>query len=116
MLLASQLAHTAAAIRDEAFVSRRRCERAAVPCRRADRRALRQSGLTLEPAAWREMFHTFAEFEESPPLSFAIGGFLQNDGCTMIGGLSGRGRTLILFDCSRTSQPQGRKVVGSVSR
>jgi DnaB-like helicase N terminal domain/AAA domain len=53
-----------------------------------------------EPAAWRDMFHSYAEFEESAQLSFAIGGFLQNAGATMIGGLSGHGKTLIL--CSIT--------------
>jgi hypothetical protein len=44
---------------------------------------------------WRDEFHTFSEFETAPPLTFAIDGFLQNDGCTMIGGLSGHGKTLV---------------------
>ena len=58
-------------------------------------------GSTCEPAAWREMFHSYAEFEESTQLSFAIGGFLQNDGATMIGGLSGHGKTLILCSVAK---------------
>jgi replicative DNA helicase len=57
--------------------------------------------LTLEPASWRDVFHTYAEFEESAPLSFAIGGFLQNQSATMIGGLSGHGKTLILCSIVR---------------
>ena len=53
---------------------------------------------TPEPEEnWREVFHSFAEFENSAPLSFAIEGFLQNNGATLIGGLSGHGKTLILL-------------------
>jgi hypothetical protein len=33
---------------------------------------------------WRTVFHTFAEFEAAGPLSFAINGFLQNDGAVSI--------------------------------
>src|ERR1700680_4090968 len=42
------------------------------------------SGLTVEPRAWRDVFHSFADFEVCAPLSFSIGGFLQNEGATMI--------------------------------
>ncbi|HEV2617946.1 MAG TPA: DnaB-like helicase N-terminal domain-containing protein [Candidatus Acidoferrales bacterium] len=59
------------------------------------------AGPGREPAAWREIFHTFADFEDCPELSFAIGGFLQNAGATMIGGLSGHGKTLILCSIAR---------------
>jgi hypothetical protein len=45
--------------------------------------------------SWREVFHSFTDFETAAPLSFAIGGFLQNNGATMIGGLSGHGKTLV---------------------
>ena len=50
---------------------------------------------------WRGMFHTFEEFETAAPLSFAIRGFLQNNGATMIGGLSGHGKTLINLSVAR---------------
>lgn len=50
---------------------------------------------------WRSMFHTWEEFQTAPSLSFAIGGFLQNNGATMIGGLSGHGKTLILLSVVR---------------
>lgn len=39
------------------------------------------------------LFHTPEECENVPDISFAIGGFLQNDGMTFIGGLSGHGKT-----------------------
>jgi hypothetical protein len=38
-------------------------------------------------------FDTYAEFENAPPLSFAIEGFLQNDATTGIAGLSGDSKT-----------------------
>ena len=47
------------------------------------------------------MFHTYEDFEQCSPLSFSIGGFLQNDGATMIGGLSGHGKTLILCSIAK---------------
>jgi AAA domain len=46
---------------------------------------------------WRELFHTYEEFEAAPELTFAIEGFLQNDGATLIGGLSGHGKSLIML-------------------
>ena len=52
--------------------------------------------LSAEPSDWRSIFHSWEDFENCPPLSFSIEGFLQNDGATMIGGLSGHGKTLIL--------------------
>jgi hypothetical protein len=59
------------------------------------------TGLAIEPSAWREMFHTYQEFEDAPSLSFSIRDFLQNDGATMIGGLSGHGKTLILLSITK---------------
>jgi hypothetical protein len=55
------------------------------------------NGSSGEPARWIDVFHAFADFENAPPLRFAINGFLQNDGATMIGGLSGHGKTLALL-------------------
>lgn len=59
------------------------------------------TGVSVEPSAWRELFHSFADFENCAPLSFSIGGFLQNDGATMVGGLSGHGKTLILCSIAK---------------
>jgi hypothetical protein len=50
---------------------------------------------------WRDIFHSFADFENAAPLTFAIKGFLQNNGATMIGGLSGHGKTLILLSIAK---------------
>lgn len=41
----------------------------------------------------QDFFDTFEEFENAPPLSFAIQGFLQNDAITGFAGLSGDGKT-----------------------
>ena len=46
---------------------------------------------------WRGIFHTVEEFENAAPLQFAINGFLQEAGVTLIGGLSGHGKTLVMM-------------------
>jgi hypothetical protein len=46
---------------------------------------------------WRSIFHTWEEFENAPPLRFAIDGFLQEAGVTLIGGLAGHGKTLLML-------------------
>jgi AAA domain/Homeodomain-like domain/DnaB-like helicase N terminal domain len=46
---------------------------------------------------WRSIFHTWEEFENAPPLRFAIDGFLQESGVTLIGGLAGHGKTLLML-------------------
>jgi DnaB helicase-like protein/AAA domain-containing protein len=56
-----------------------------------------QTSEVSEPPDWRGMFHTFTDFENSGDLTFAIAGFLQNNGATMLGGLSGHGKTLMLL-------------------
>ena len=46
---------------------------------------------------WRSIFHTVEEFEKAAPLQFAISGFLQEAGVTLIGGLAGHGKTLLML-------------------
>jgi hypothetical protein len=46
---------------------------------------------------WRSIFHTEEELLNAPPLTFAIDGFLQEAGVTLIGGLAGHGKTLIML-------------------
>jgi hypothetical protein len=46
---------------------------------------------------WRGIFHTREEFENAPPLRFAIDGFLQEAGVTLIGDLAGHGKTLLML-------------------
>jgi DnaB-like helicase N terminal domain/AAA domain len=46
---------------------------------------------------WRDRFHTYQDVVTAPPLQFAIGKFLQSDGVTMIAGLSGHSKTLLML-------------------
>jgi hypothetical protein len=56
----------------------------------------------LDPSEnWPEIFETREEFENAPPLSFAIEGFLQRDAPTAIAGLSGHGKTFIAFSMTK---------------
>ncbi len=100
--LLRQLARTAEEIGEE--VSAYRGEDAQLLLTRAAERIAAlcaNQGVSIEPSAWREVFHTFEDFEGCPQLSFSIGGFLQNDGATMIGGLSGHGKTLVLCSIAK---------------
>jgi hypothetical protein len=56
--------------------------------------ALREPGADQD---WRAVFHSFDEFENAPPLRFAINNFLQEEGITVIGGLAGHGKTLVML-------------------
>lgn len=47
------------------------------------------------------IFHTFEEFENAPPLRWAIDNFLQADGITFTGALAGHGKTLIMISMAR---------------
>lgn len=50
---------------------------------------------------WRSLFHTYEESLNAPPLKFAINGFQQEDGVTVIGGLSGHGKTFMMLSMVR---------------
>jgi 5S rRNA maturation endonuclease (ribonuclease M5) len=62
------------------------------------------------PDKWRELFHTFDEFENAPPLSFSIEGFLQNDSINAIAGLPGHGKTLAALAICRALLIGGEKL------
>jgi RecA-family ATPase len=49
----------------------------------------------VNPDQWGELFHTYEEVLNTPPLKFAIHGWLQAEGITMYGGLPGHGKTLL---------------------
>jgi len=49
----------------------------------------------IKAREWKELFHTVHEILTVPPVEFAIRGFLQEDGVSMIGGLPGHGKTLM---------------------
>lgn len=53
------------------------------------------------PEEWRTIFHSYDDFINAPPLTFAISGFLQKDAVTMIAGSSGHGKTLIMLAMTR---------------
>jgi hypothetical protein len=54
-----------------------------------------------ESEDWRGIFHTYEELKNAPPLRFAIDGFLQEAGITLIGGLAGHGKTLVMLEMAR---------------
>lgn len=47
---------------------------------------------------WRSLFHTYEESLNAPPLRFAIEGFLQQEAITIIGGLAGHGKTMLMLN------------------
>src|SRR5439155_22567735 len=52
--------------------------------------------------------HTYEEILNVSPISFAIEGFLQEQGITLIGGLSGHGKTLIMLAMVRALLEGGK--------
>jgi len=70
-------------------------------CPREDRPLiLEQMQCLLESkdsSAWRKLFHSWHEFENAPPMEFAIEGFLQAGGTTFITGLPGHSKTLVML-------------------
>jgi 5S rRNA maturation endonuclease (ribonuclease M5) len=46
---------------------------------------------------WRSEFHSFVDFENAAQLTFSIAGFLQNNAATIIGGLSGHSKTMLML-------------------
>jgi hypothetical protein len=64
----------------------------------AMREALKVEG---EAQDWHALFHTWEEFENLPPLNFAIEGFLQESGVNLVGGLAGHGKTLLMLNMCR---------------
>jgi hypothetical protein len=69
-----------------------------------------QEVLTQRSAAqnWRSLFHTHDEVINAPTASFAIDGFLQEDGITLIGGLAGHGKTLCMLAMVRALLEGGK--------
>jgi hypothetical protein len=56
----------------------------------------------VNPDDWRSIFHTMEETLNAPPLTFAINGFLQEAGITMIGGPSGHSKTFVALAMVRS--------------
>jgi hypothetical protein len=47
--------------------------------------------------SWRSLFHSYEDIINAPSARFAIEGFLQEEGITLIGGLAGHGKTLCML-------------------
>jgi replicative DNA helicase len=56
----------------------------------------------------RSLFHAYEELVSVPPVSFAIEGFLQEEGITLIGGLAGHGKTLCMLAMARALLEGGK--------
>jgi len=56
---------------------------------------------TVDPQRFRELFHTYEQLLNAPPLNFAIRDFWQSDGVNLIGGLSGHMKTFILVSIAK---------------
>ena len=50
---------------------------------------------------WRSLFHTYEELRDAPPVKFAIDGFLQEEGITILGALPAQGKTLVALAMCR---------------
>jgi DnaB-like helicase N terminal domain/AAA domain/Homeodomain-like domain len=57
---------------------------------------------------WQSLFHSYEEFVSVPPVTFAIEGFLQQEGITLIGGLAGHGKTLCMLAMARALLEGGK--------
>ncbi len=69
-----------------------------------------QETLTQSSVAqnWRNLFHGYDEVINAPEARFAIDGFLQEDGITLIGGLAGHGKTLCMLAMVRALLEGGK--------
>ena len=64
-------------------------------------------------SSWRDMFHSYDEIVNAPPLKFAVQNFLQNDAATLLAGLSGQYKTwLMLSICKALLEGEGTKLWG----
>lgn len=61
-----------------------------------------------DAAEWKTLFHSYDEVLNAPPTRFAIEGFLQEDGVTLIGGLAGHGKTLCMLAMTRALLEGGK--------
>jgi hypothetical protein len=62
----------------------------------------------LDREHWKGLFHSYAEVMNAPPTRFAIEGFLQEEGITLIGGLAGHGKTLCMLAMVRALLEGGK--------
>jgi hypothetical protein len=63
---------------------------------------------TNDAQNWRLLFHSYDEITNAPVPRFAIENFLQEDGITAVGGLSGHGKTLTMLAMARALLEGGK--------
>jgi AAA domain len=56
----------------------------------------------VDPESWPTLFHTYDEAINAPPLSFAIEGFIQENGITFFGSLPGHSKTLTMLNVAKS--------------
>ena len=56
----------------------------------------------VDPESWPTLFHTYEEAINAPPLSFAIEGFIQENGITFFGSLPGHSKTLTMLNVAKS--------------
>jgi hypothetical protein len=54
-----------------------------------------------QAGSWRALFHSVTDFENAAPLQFAINGFLQESGITLVGALPSNGKTLVMLSMTK---------------
>lgn len=90
----------------------RLCEELSTTEDTAERLALLRTGQELlqtsDDDSWRCLFHSYDEILHCPPAQFAIEGFLQEEGITLIGGLAGHGKTLCMLAMVRALLEGGK--------
>jgi hypothetical protein len=62
----------------------------------------------LQHDSWRSLFHSYEDIINAPSARFAIEGFLQEEGITLIGGLAGHGKTLCMLAMVRALLEGGK--------
>jgi len=62
----------------------------------------------VQATDWRSLFHSRDEFENAPDVAFAIDGFLQEEGITLLGSLPGHGKTLCMLAITRALLEGGK--------
>ncbi len=76
--------------------------------KQADRLQQLLSDEGADYCGWKNLFHSYEEIINAPAARFAIDGFLQEEGITLIGGLAGHGKTLCMLAMVRALLEGGK--------
>ena len=101
------LAYSAEAIREQALSGKE--DAAAVK----DRATELFSRVDTSASSWRDLFHSYNEIVNAPPLKFLIRNFLQCDAATLVAGLSGQYKTWLMLSIVKALlEGEGTKLWG----